>query len=256
MIFLKIYLYKFYTNNLNFQHFLYFLINFTRKVDVNKYLEINDLSISYFKHPVLENVNLNLYAGQRIGIIGKNGCGKTTLVETIMGVNNPNVFGSLKYFLNIENDIKAVFQEYEYERTLSLKQIYKMYASINKSQVRSDLNKMFCEYGLDGLEHKKYHKLSGGQKQKFKLLMCLELEPKLLILDEVTTSLDFLWRQEILKIIKCYLTQHPECALILVSHDYHELKTLTDKQYLIDNKNLDEIYDLNTYFNEYLTNTN
>lgn len=216
-----------------------------------KYLEIKNLNISFFKNPVLNNINFELHAGQRIGIVGQNGSGKTTLVETIMGVNDPKVEGELTYFNDIENHMKAVFQEYQYERTFNLGQIYKIYSQISLVKPRDDIKKMFSEYGLEGMHRRYFHRLSGGQKQKFKLMMCLELKPKLLILDEVTTSLDFLWRQEILKIIKNYLNENPECALILVSHDYAELFHLTDQQFLIQNGSMLPITNLDKYFKDY-----
>lgn len=216
-----------------------------------KYIEIKNLSINFGKENILNNVNLEVNSGQRIGIIGENGSGKTTLVETILGVNNARVHGILHYLNNINYDMKAVFQEYQYDGGFSLKTIYKNYCNLNKTPVRKDLKELFAHYGLAGMQNKRFHKLSGGQKQKFKLLMCLELHPKLLVLDEITTSLDFKWRQEILKMIQLYLEQNPECSLLLVSHDYNELVKLTDTYYLVKDKTLYPVFDLKPHFEIY-----
>lgn len=216
-----------------------------------KYVEISDLDIWYFRNLILKGVALEINAGDKIGILGKNGTGKTTLIETIMSITSAHYNGNITYYHGIENNIKSVLQEYQYDRGLSLVGLYKLYCSLNLTPVRKDLKEMFSEYGLDGLLRKHYHKLSGGQKQKFKLMMCLELKPKLIILDEITTSLDFLWRQEILLIINQYLFKNPEAALVIVSHDYNELKVLTDTQYVIEDKSLQKVDDLDELFASY-----
>lgn len=213
-----------------------------------KYLSIRDLSSAYGKKEILKNINLDLASGERIGIIGKNGSGKTTLIETILGVNNAKVSGYLKFENKIEKEMKSIFQDYQYDRDFNLGYLYKIYCEISGIKPRKDLDTLFSEYDLSGLRKRKFHKLSGGQKQKFKLLMCLELHPKLLILDEITTSLDYQWRQEVLKIVQNYLDENKECSLILVSHDFNELTKLTYKQYLVQDKLLSLVTDLNEHF--------
>lgn len=215
---------------------------------MNKYLTIRDLNVAYYKNNILENVNLDLYEDERIAIIGKNGAGKTTLIEAIMGTNNAIVKGYLKFENEIEKNIKTIFQTYDFDRDFNLLKLYRIYMEVNGLKPEKDYNQVFEKYDLAGLEKKKFHKLSGGQKQKFKLMMCLELKPKLLILDEITTALDYQWRQEILKILKNYLDLNPGCALILVSHDLNEILTLTEKQYIIEDKTLKRVDNIRDHF--------
>lgn len=198
----------------------------------------------------LSDINLEINAGDRIGIIGKNGAGKTTLVETIIGVNNAKVSGELSFSNNVQNSMKAIFQEYQYDRVLTLKQVYKIYSLISGVKPKKDIDKLFDYYDLSGFEKRKFHSLSGGEKQKFKLLMCLELKPKLLILDEISSSLDFEWRSEIFTVINRYSNENKDCALLLISHDYNELKNLTSRRYLIKNGTNIYVENLEDYFNE------
>lgn len=95
------------------------------------YLIIRNLKISFGNKCILSDINLEINAGDRIGIIGKNGAGKTTLVETIIGVNNAKVSGELSFSNNVQNSMKAIFQEYQYDRVLALKQVYKIYSLIS-----------------------------------------------------------------------------------------------------------------------------
>lgn len=215
------------------------------------YIDAQNLTIAYGKNTILENINFKVFKGEKIGIIGKNGSGKTTLVESLMGVNNAEISGQLMFYENIQKYIRAVFQEYEFDRGMSLKHIYLMYSLLTGLEPYKDVKALFKAYDLEDKLNDRFHKLSGGQKQKFKLLMCLELKPKLIILDEVTTSLDIEWRSEIFKIINAYFDLNPDCALILISHDYRELKRLTNKNYLISNKKIEEIKDLESYFLEH-----
>lgn len=214
------------------------------------YLELKNLTIKYGSKAVITDVNFKLHQGEKVGIIGKNGAGKTTLVETIMGTNRASISGTIDYYDGIKNDIKAVFQEYEFDRGMPLRLIYKIYALIAGIKPEKDIKQLFSYFGLQGLVNSHYDRLSGGQKQKFKLLMGLALKPRLIILDEITTSLDVEWRHQIFNILNDYFLKHPNCSLILVSHDYKELIKLTSHQYLIENKTLKPIDNLSAYFHE------
>lgn len=214
------------------------------------YVVIKNLSIIINKNEILKNINFEISSGDRIGIMGKNGAGKTTLIETIIGVNSASVTGTLKFNNNIQKSIKAVLQNYVYDNSLSLKNLYKIYSLIAGVKPEHEVKKVFEKYELEHCLKRKYNTLSGGEQQKFKLLMCLELKPKLLIIDEISTSLDYFWRTEILTVINEYIKSNPDCALVLVSHDYNELSALTNKIYLIKDKTNTLIKNLEDYFYE------
>lgn len=214
------------------------------------YIDIKRLEVSFGRKTILTDINLEVNAGDRIGIIGKNGAGKTTLIETIMGVNNAKLTGYLNFNNEADKKIKAIFQDYQYDKALTLKKLYVVYCKMNGTEPCKNIADVFKKYDLLHLMKRRYHNLSGGEKQKFKLLMCLELKPQILVLDEITTALDYEWREQIFNVLNEYLNKNPECAVLMVSHDKRELKKLTTKCYLIkDNTNF-LVENMEGYFHE------
>lgn len=213
-------------------------------------IEVSNLSIKYKKqNSILENVNLKIYEGDRIAIIGPNGSGKTSFVESIIGLNK-NYKGEIKIGSEIKNSIRNIFQEVDYDRELSLKFLYENYsriAGLKKEEINMNV---FEKYNLSHLSNKKYSSLSGGEKQKFKLLMAIELKPKCLIIDEISTALDSQWKIQIVKIVKKFLEENPKTILIIISHEEKEIKELSNKAFLIKNKNFIRIPEIDNYFRE------
>lgn len=107
---------------------------------------------------------------------------------------------------------------------------------------------IFDKYELGDVKKKKFRSLSGGEKQKFKLLLCLEFNPELIILDELTTSLDYQWRIDIVNDINNYLNNHKSAILLLVSHDPKEIKKLCNKFYLVKDKKINQIDNIDAFF--------
>ncbi|AOG60438.1 ABC transporter ATP-binding protein [Spiroplasma helicoides] len=201
-------------------------------------IEIINLKKSYSKNEVLNISNLKIESNQCLGIMGQNGSGKTTLSEIIMGSKKQSS-GEIK--LEIENISKnAVFQECQFEPDLSLKSIVKFYKGLFKS--KEDTDELFKRFDLENLKRKRFNRLSGGQKQKFKLLVAFINRPNLLLLDELTTSLDYVWREKIHKIIIDYVKNNPTTVL-LVSHDVNEIAKICNRVILLDNGSI--VNDLN-----------
>lgn len=215
-------------------------------------IKIDNLLIKYGKRIILKNICFEINKSDRIAILGKNGAGKTTLVEAISGCRKYQS-GKISFEPNKKDlSIRCVFQDVDYDSELKLWEIYKYYFKLFGVKI-SD-KKIFEKYDLSLVINRKYSSLSGGERQKFKLLMCLEAEPKTIILDEVTTSLDFLWRQQIIKIIKEYLDKKPDTSLLLVSHDPKEVMELCNSFFLIEDRGLKKINDINIFFNNLITN--
>lgn len=212
-------------------------------------IEVKNLAVRYGKKVILENVNLSIGKGERIAILGKNGSGKTTLVESISGCKKFK--GQVSIDKNFKKNIRQIFQDVVYDNDLSLKDIYKYYAQL-MNLTKNEINfEVFEKYDLKDQINQKYKSLSGGQKQKFKLLMTIEMKPKILIVDEVTTALDFEWRVKIIGILKTYLEDNPECIFIMVSHNFDEIHKLTNKYFLVENKNISSIPSISEYEKEW-----
>lgn len=151
-------------------------------------LELKNLNKS-FKNPVLKDVNLSIYGRDRIALLGSNGSGKTTIVNTILGNIIPDKGNVVKHF-NTQDDLSVMTQEncligslkVREQIALSLK-IYDAYSKIN-------IDAMLKKFRLTEQSEVIVDQLSGGQKRRLALLLTLIKPSKLLILDEPTVGMD------------------------------------------------------------------
>lgn len=163
--------------------------------------------------------------GQKIALLGKNGAGKTTFVETLLKLRN-----SQNYDVNFSKDyaINSVFQDAHFENNFSVKEILQVWGSLHKKKLE-DLEVLIDQFELKSIWKIKYRKLSSGQKQKVKICVALINNPDLLILDELTTALDVIWQKKIIILLNQYFTKHPQAILLYISHNFEEVVQLCQK---------------------------
>jgi len=182
--------------------------------------------------------NLEIKDGEKIAIMGLNGAGKTTLVELILGLRagyKGEIVKDKKYTYN------AVFQDSNFIGEVKLKDIFYMYCDLYK--VKKDHKKYFKEFDILDVENHFYKKVSGGQQQKFKFLIALLNEPDFLVLDEIATSLDYIWRNKIIDVINEEVAKREGNTLLLVSHNPDEIaKVCTRVIQLKHGKIINDIY--------------
>ncbi|AKX34097.1 ABC transporter ATP-binding protein [Spiroplasma litorale] len=202
-------------------------------------IKVSNVFKNYSKKIVLKNINLEIKKGEKIAIMGLNGSGKTTLAEIILKIFSPSSGEVVYEDKNISKN--ATFQDINFDGELNLKQLVNFYCGAFKVKVNT--SEYFKKFDLENETKQKYLKLSGGQKQKFKFLITLLNNPKLLLLDELTTSLDYLWRHKIVLLIKDYIIKN-DCTLIMVSHDIEEVSQLCDRVLLMSNGEIIKDLDL------------
>ena len=192
--------------------------NFNIKASGKDVLTVRDLEIGYDK--VLQKVSFSLYRGKKLGIIGENGIGKSTLLKTIAGILKPLggnfEFGynvSLGYFdqqLEFRNIENTVYEEFTSE-----------FPDLTTTKARTILGSfLFTGEDVD----KKIKVLSGGEKARLKLCEIFKKEPNLLLLDEPTNHMDIVGKESLEQILKEY-----EGTLIFVSHDRYFVEKIADK---------------------------
>ncbi len=194
-------------------------------------LTVKNLKIGYI-NPIQE-VTFNLYKGQKLGIIGENGVGKSTLLKTLVNKIN-KLGGEFKFGTNVKigyfdqqmallDSNETVIQNFSNE-----------YPELTTTEKRNALAS-FMFYGDDVL--KTINVLSGGEKVRLELCKILKKDPNLLILDEPTNHMDLVGKESLELLLKEY-----KGTIIFVSHDRFFINKIADSL-LIFNKNETKYFD-------------
>ena len=188
-------------------------------------LKSEELQIGYNGNGIA-NVNVELYKGQKLGIIGENGTGKSTFLKTIMKIQKP-ISGKLEFGHNVEigyfdqkiaevNSNKTIFDDFSEE-----------FPELTVTEVRNSLA-AFMFYGEDVF--KEINMLSGGEKVRFALCKILKKGPNVLILDEPTNHMDIIGKETLEDLLKEY-----SGTIIFVSHDRFFVKKIADSILAFEN---------------------
>lgn len=193
-------------------------------------LTIKQLRVKYGSQIALQiSSPLCFEEGERIGVIGSNGAGKTTLVKAILGLADYE--GRILTKLKPEQ-MAAHMQTNAYVTTMPVRRIMEMILN-TKIKENKELQELIDFFEFEECLSKRYKALSGGQKQKFTIIMIMMQKAELTFYDEVTSGLDFETRQKLMeKLVEWY--QDKKDSLIIVSHYYEELEQLADKILLLD----------------------
>lgn len=208
-------------------------------MEQNVVISIKNLYKSYITKDVekiiFEDFSLDINKKDRIGILGKNGVGKTTLANMIIG-KTPYKKGEIVFNetnLDKLRDIGYLPQEFQFPLFFTVKDILKV---VKKDLKRNKiLDENYMQAIMDGIEvtpllNKRYLRLSGGEKQKINLICVLFYKPKILILDEFTSSIDI---ETSFKIIKVF--DSIKATLIVISHNPKEISELCNRLIFLKN---------------------
>lgn len=166
-------------------------------------IQIENLYKKYNQQQVLNNISLEFKPNECIALIGPNGCGKTTLIKSILGMVLPDsgdikvLNESIKNNNAYRDQIGYMPQIGRYPENMSIGQIFDMILDIRKSERALD-KELYEEYKLESIMHKNMRTLSGGTTQKVSAALAFLFNPLIYILDEPTAGLDPL-ASEILK---------------------------------------------------------
>ena len=196
-------------------------------------LEVKGISKHYKNKQILNDISFAAGPGQCVGIAGGNGCGKTTLLSILAGVNRPDrasicfdgveAVGNRKVF---ERNAAYVPQENPLIPELTARDNYRLWFKGDKAELERDLEEGVGQFlGLTEFLGTPAGKLSGGQKKRLSIASALSNQASLLIMDEPGAALDLEAKEEILTYIRNYLKNGG--TVILTSHETQELSICT-----------------------------
>ncbi|MBI9071451.1 MAG: ABC transporter ATP-binding protein [Melioribacteraceae bacterium] len=213
---------------------------------MKKVIKIENLNFGYDKNLVLENIDLDVFESDFLGIIGPNGSGKTTLIKLMLGILSPT---SGKISILDENPKKAQekisyvpqFGQMEKSFPIKAKSVVEMglcgkksFLPWTKKEDIVKIEKAMKHVDILDLAEKPFGELSGGQQQRCLIARAIVSEPKILLLDEPTASVDSSVEEDIFKLLK---KLNNEITIILISHDIGFISSYVNRIACV-NKNL------------------
>lgn len=184
----------------------------------NKTIELSNISKSYGEKRLIDDYNYIFLKNDRIGIIGPNGCGKTTLLRIINGIVKPDT-GNVEVGQTIKIGYFSQENEYMDHSMKAIDYVKEFGEYITTSDGKITASAMLERFLFDGaMQYSKIEKLSGGERRRLYLLGVLMSSPNVLVLDEPTNDLDI----QTLTILEDYLDRF-DGIIIVVSHDRYFL---------------------------------
>lgn len=209
-------------------------------------LSIKNLTKKYKNKSVLKNLNLELNSGEILGLLGPNGCGKTTLMKILSTTNSYNSgeivingeklgYITNKYvaflpdtpFVDKSDTIKKAIDEYSY-----------FFDDFDNTKADILLQKLNLN------KNQKISTLSKGMVEKLQLILILSRNAKLYILDEPIAGVDIVTRKEIMKLITENINQ--DSSVIITTHLISDIEQLFDKVAFLKDGKIDKIHDVET----------
>lgn len=207
-------------------------------------LTLENICFDYENEPLLHNVNISIAKGEIVTLIGLSGCGKSTLLRLINGLETPK-----SGTVHIHPDRSAIAYMTQDDLLLPWRTALRnvmLPLELKGAKDFKEAHRLLDELGLKGSEHKFPHELSGGMRQRVALARSLIDKRAILLLDEPFSSLDVILREQFYCLLR-ELRDQEGITLFLVTHDFYDAVTLSDRIFLLKNRSIDQSWHVNSF---------
>jgi ABC-2 type transport system ATP-binding protein len=200
-------------------------------------IEVSALHKRYGRRTAVHDVSFTVDRGEIFGILGPNGAGKTTTAECVGGLRRPTSGSITVLGLDPQRDRAALrravgiqLQDSQLPDRMTVAEALSLYTSFYPDP--ADWRALLDDFGLAGQRGTEYRRLSGGQRQRLSIALALAGNPRVAILDELTTGLDPQARQETWRLVEGLRDRG--VTVLLVTHLMEEAERLCDRLAVID----------------------
>lgn len=212
-------------------------------------IKLENYSKSYNNKEVISNINLEIKEGEFFTFLGSSGCGKTTILRSISGLDKPTsgkIYIDSVDVTNLEpqkRHVNTIFQNYS---LFPLMNVYDNIAfglrmkKIDEDEIEKRVKEMLELVHLEGYEKRLPKELSGGEQQRVSVIRGLINNPKVLLLDEPLSALDLKLRKQMQVELK-HLQKKLGITFVYVTHDQDEALTMSDRICLLKDNHIEQI---------------
>lgn len=214
-------------------------------------LELRDVTVRYGRSsPAVNSVDLDVGRGEAVGLVGESGSGKSTLARSVIGLvevsdgeirvdGAPVTNAQGRTLAGVRSRVQMIFQDprSSLNPRLTVGETVRESAAIDADEGRSalsaEVHRLFERVGLPPeLASRFPHQLSGGQLQRVAIARALARRPQVLLLDEITASLDVSVQARVLNLLRT-LRRESDISMLYISHDLSVVRYLCDRAYVM-----------------------
>lgn len=212
-------------------------------------VKLENYSKSYGKKVIIKHIDLEVYEGDFLTLLGSSGCGKTTILRSIAGIDEPTTG---KIYIDgidvtnvspIKRPVNTLFQNYALFPNMTVEQNISFGLKMkkkSKEEINKSVKEMLELVKLNGYENRKPSELSGGEQQRVSIARGLINKPRVLLLDEPLSALDLKLRKQMQVELKM-LQKQLGITFIYVTHNQEEALTMSDRIVVLRNGNIEQM---------------